>query len=156
LQESKTKSLKKSSKITIAKIDAEKNPESGKKYTVKGFPTLLLFNNGVVIGEYESGDRTLTKLLEFIEERTQITYSKGRVVELTDQDFDSKTSLIDSTWLIKYIIITKKIDFMHLGVDIVNKKLKHRSTFTPNNREISRIDSQQKVNLNKIKKYSYW
>jgi thioredoxin 1 len=35
-------------KIKICKVDVDSNPESAAKFNVRGIPTLLVFNNGVV------------------------------------------------------------------------------------------------------------
>ena len=35
-------------KIKICKVDVDSNPDSAAKFNVRGIPTLLVFNNGVV------------------------------------------------------------------------------------------------------------
>lgn len=35
-------------KVTILKVDAEKNPDAAMKYRVRGVPTLILFQNGEI------------------------------------------------------------------------------------------------------------
>jgi len=53
-------------KITVAKMDIDKNPQTPKKYGVRGIPTLMLFKGGQVaatkIGALPKG-----KLIEWVE-----------------------------------------------------------------------------------------
>lgn len=35
-------------KVTIVKVDVDKNPQAASAYSVQGVPTLLIFQNGVV------------------------------------------------------------------------------------------------------------
>ena len=49
-------------KIKICKVDVDSNPESAAKFNVRGIPTLLVFNNGVVeatkVGALSKGQLT--------------------------------------------------------------------------------------------------
>jgi len=53
-------------RVTVAKMDIEKNPQTPKKYGVRGIPTLMLFKGGQVaatkIGALPKG-----KLIEWVE-----------------------------------------------------------------------------------------
>ncbi len=53
-------------KVTVAKIDIDKNPQTPRKYGVRGIPTLMLFKGGQVaatkIGALPKG-----KLVEWVE-----------------------------------------------------------------------------------------
>ena len=51
--------------IATAEFEASKNPEECKKYGVKGFPTLLLIQNGKVLKTY-SGDRKASAFEQFV------------------------------------------------------------------------------------------
>jgi thioredoxin 1 len=37
-------------KVTVAKLDIDKNPQTPMKYGVRGIPTLIMFKNGEVAG----------------------------------------------------------------------------------------------------------
>lgn len=54
-----------SSKITIGKINVDENTETPQKYGVRGIPTLMIFNNGEVIGT-KVGAVSRSQLQEFI------------------------------------------------------------------------------------------
>ena len=56
-----------SSKIVIAKVDAEANPTIANKYGVRGFPTMLIFKDGQVLAS-RSGAMPKQKLKEWIEQ----------------------------------------------------------------------------------------
>ena len=52
-------------KITIGKLDVDKNPETPGKYQIRGIPTMLLFNNGELI-DTKVGMSSKTDLKEWI------------------------------------------------------------------------------------------
>lgn len=41
--------------VSIVALDVDSNPESVKKYNVRGFPTFILFNKGEVVSELVGG-----------------------------------------------------------------------------------------------------
>lgn len=51
--------------VTISKMDIVANPETMKRYDVKGLPTLLLFSNGTIIGR-KIGALSKAQILDFI------------------------------------------------------------------------------------------
>ena len=50
----------------IIQIDCTKNKVTCERYRVTSYPTLLLFQNGVVVERY-SGDRSLSSLIRFVD-----------------------------------------------------------------------------------------
>jgi len=53
-------------KVTIAKVNIDKNPETPQKYGVRGIPTLIIFKNGQPVAT-KVGALPKTKLMEWIE-----------------------------------------------------------------------------------------
>jgi len=53
-------------RLTIAKINADQNPETGQKYGVMSLPTLNLYKNGEVVDQITGAKpkRVLTKLID--------------------------------------------------------------------------------------------
>ena len=58
-----------SGKITIAKVNIDKNPGTPQKYGVRGIPTLILFKDGKVVSK-KMGAMPKSKILEWIDEET--------------------------------------------------------------------------------------
>jgi len=56
-------------RVTIIKIDAEKNPEAAAKYQVRGVPTLILFQNGKIKWQ-QAGVMQANQLKNIIENNT--------------------------------------------------------------------------------------
>lgn len=54
-----------SEQVTIAKVNIDDNPETPSKYSVRGIPTLILFQNGEVVGT-KMGVDPKNKLIEWI------------------------------------------------------------------------------------------
>jgi thioredoxin 1 len=52
-------------KITIAKVNIDKNPETPQKYGVRGIPTLMIFHNGQAVAT-KVGSLPKSKLVEWI------------------------------------------------------------------------------------------
>jgi thioredoxin-like negative regulator of GroEL len=52
--------------INIGKVDCTKFDDLCSKWGIKGYPTLLLFENRMVIDKYKK-ERTLSNLMEFVE-----------------------------------------------------------------------------------------
>ncbi len=53
-------------KVTIAKVNIDKNPETPQKYGVRGIPTLILFKNGQMVSQ-KVGALPKSKLVEWID-----------------------------------------------------------------------------------------
>jgi len=53
-------------KITIAKINIDKNPATPQKYGVRGIPTLMIFKNGQLVSQ-KVGSLPKSKLVEWID-----------------------------------------------------------------------------------------
>jgi len=53
-------------KLTIAKVNIDKNPETPQKYGVRGIPTLILFRDGKPVST-KVGSMPKTKLVEWLE-----------------------------------------------------------------------------------------
>lgn len=53
-------------KLTISKVNIDKNPESPSKYGVRGIPTMMIFKNGEVIGT-KVGAHPKSKIQEWID-----------------------------------------------------------------------------------------
>lgn len=81
-----------SDKLSIAKVDADAEKDLGKRFGVKGFPTLKWFDGKGGDPEDYTGGRDLDSLQEFVKEKTGVK-PKGKVEEpsvvqmLTDKDF---------------------------------------------------------------------
>ena len=65
--------------IRIAKMDADAQKSVPGRYGVSGFPTIKLFRNGEVAGEYE-GDRTAEGIVDFMKKKAAVAVNK----EMTD------------------------------------------------------------------------
>lgn len=57
-------------RITIIKIDAEKNADAAIRYQVRGVPTLMLFQNGNVLWQ-QAGVVQAAQLQQIIESKTR-------------------------------------------------------------------------------------
>ena len=55
-----------SGKITIAKVNIDKNPGTPQKYGVRGIPTLIIFKNGQAVST-KVGSLPKSKLVEWID-----------------------------------------------------------------------------------------
>ena len=55
-----------SGKLTVAKVNIDKNPETPQKYGVRGIPTLILFKNGEAVAT-KVGSLPKSKLVEWIQ-----------------------------------------------------------------------------------------
>jgi len=51
-------------RVNVAKVDVTQNGALGRRFAIKGYPTLILFHKGKMF-EYSSGNRTLESLVEF-------------------------------------------------------------------------------------------
>ncbi len=54
-------------KLTVAKLDIDKNPSTPPKYSVRGIPTLMLFKDGNVAAQ-KVGAMSKSQLMAFIDE----------------------------------------------------------------------------------------
>ncbi|HEK1784221.1 TPA: thioredoxin TrxA [Proteus mirabilis] len=54
-------------KLTVAKLNIDKNPATAPKYGIRGIPTLILFKNGAVAAT-KVGALSKTQLKEFLDE----------------------------------------------------------------------------------------
>jgi len=55
-----------SSKLTVAKVNIDQNPETPSKYGVRGIPTMMIFKDGQVIGT-KVGAMPKSKIQEWID-----------------------------------------------------------------------------------------
>lgn len=55
-----------SSKLKVAKVNIDQNPETPQKYGVRGIPTLMLFKNGALVGT-KVGSLPKSKIVEWID-----------------------------------------------------------------------------------------
>jgi thioredoxin 1 len=53
-------------KLTIAKVNIDKNPQTPQKYNVRGIPTLILFKDGKLVST-KVGSMPKSKLLEWLQ-----------------------------------------------------------------------------------------
>ena len=53
-------------KLTVAKVNIDQNPETPSKYGVRGIPTMMIFQNGEVIGT-KVGALPKSKIQEWID-----------------------------------------------------------------------------------------
>jgi thioredoxin 1 len=56
----------KAGKLTVAKVNIDENPQSPRKYGVRGIPTMILFKSGKVAGT-KVGALAKTKLYEWVD-----------------------------------------------------------------------------------------
>eukprot|EP00615_Pteridomonas_danica_P013047 CAMPEP_0114359438 /NCGR_PEP_ID=MMETSP0101-20121206/23022_1 /TAXON_ID=38822 ORGANISM="Pteridomonas danica, Strain PT" /NCGR_SAMPLE_ID=MMETSP0101 /ASSEMBLY_ACC=CAM_ASM_000211 /LENGTH=142 /DNA_ID=CAMNT_0001502991 /DNA_START=30 /DNA_END=455 /DNA_ORIENTATION=+ len=64
------KELKEGGKVNVAKVDVTQNPQLGKRFDIKGFPTLIFFSKGKMY-EYQASEqwpRDVEHLVKFAEE----------------------------------------------------------------------------------------
>ncbi|UVC54689.1 transmembrane protein 17 [Theileria orientalis] len=50
--------------VNVADVDVTRNPKLGRRFQIKGYPTLVLFHKGKMY-HYEGGERTVEKLSQF-------------------------------------------------------------------------------------------
>jgi thioredoxin 1 len=53
-------------KLTVAKVNIDKNPETPQKYGVRGIPTLILFKDGQAVST-KVGSMPKSKLIEWLQ-----------------------------------------------------------------------------------------
>jgi thioredoxin 1 len=53
-------------KLTVAKVNIDKNPETPNKYGVRGIPTLILFKDGKIVST-KVGSLPKSKLVEWLQ-----------------------------------------------------------------------------------------
>ncbi len=54
------------SKLTVAKVNIDQNPETPSKYGVRGIPTMILFKNGEAVAT-KVGSMPKSKIVEWID-----------------------------------------------------------------------------------------
>jgi protein disulfide-isomerase A6 len=84
-----------SSKVSIAKVDADAEKSLGKRFGIQGFPTLKWFDGKSDKPEDYNGGRDLESLTNFITEKTGIKPKRKGVMPsvvemLTDESFKKK------------------------------------------------------------------
>lgn len=84
--------FKDNKKVNIAKVDADREKALGKKFDIKGFPTIKWFDGKSEQPEDYNGGRDLDSLTKFVEEKVGSSGSKKRSVTsavqlLTDSSF---------------------------------------------------------------------
>ncbi|CAG0919775.1 unnamed protein product [Notodromas monacha] len=86
----KAAELLKDDGIKLAKVDATQEEELSKSYGVTGFPTLMLFLNGVKVEEYQ-GPRNAHSIAEYMREKADPNWKPppSNVVSLTSSNFSS-------------------------------------------------------------------
>lgn len=82
-------------KVSIAKVDADREKELGKRFGIQGFPTLKWFDGKSNKPEDYNGGRDLESLSEFITKKTGIKPKKAaklpsHVQILTDTSFKTE------------------------------------------------------------------
>jgi len=87
--------------IALAKVDATKEAELAKEYFVQGFPTLLLFRNGVKVEDYDGG-RTSGEIIEYMRKQADPGWKPppSTVLTLTQDNFTktAKTKDLMLVW----------------------------------------------------------
>lgn len=85
----------KKDKLTIAKVDADREKELGKRFGIQGFPTIKYFDGKSEKPEEYTGGRDLESLTEFLKGKIGVGPRKkvaepSQVEILTDKTFDGK------------------------------------------------------------------
>jgi len=87
--------------IPIAKVDATKETELAKEYFVQGFPTLILFRNGVKTEDY-SGPRTSAEIVSYMRKQADPDWKPppSVILKLTMDNFTktAKTKDLMLVW----------------------------------------------------------
>jgi protein disulfide-isomerase A1 len=78
--------LKGKSDVVIAKLDCDKHGAVCQKNDVKGYPTLIWFENGAP--QVYKGDRNVKDLVEFASKKAEEVSSEGPVATITTANFD--------------------------------------------------------------------
>jgi protein disulfide-isomerase-like protein len=78
--------------IMLAKVDATKEVELAKEFMVQGFPTLILFRNGVKADQYD-GERNEKAIVEYMQRQADPNWKPppSAVVTLTAENFTKYT-----------------------------------------------------------------
>lgn len=84
--------FKDNKKIKIAKVDADREKDLGKKFDIKGFPTIKYFDGKSELPTDYNGGRDLESLTKFLEEKVGPSGNKKKAVVsevqmLTDSSF---------------------------------------------------------------------
>jgi len=81
------KELKKDG-LYLAKVDATKEAELAKEYFVQGFPTIMLFRDGVKVSDYDGG-RTSGEIIEYMRKQADPNWKPppSVVLKLTQDNF---------------------------------------------------------------------
>jgi len=95
------KELKKDG-IYLAKVDATKEAELAKEHFVQGFPTLIIFRNGVKVSDYD-GERTSSGIVEYMRKQADPNWKPppSVVLSLTQDNF-TKTAKSKDLMLVMF------------------------------------------------------
>jgi len=95
------KELKKDG-ISLAKVDATKEAELAKEYFVQGFPTIILFREGVKVADYDGG-RTSGEIIEYMRKQADPNWKPppSAVMKLTQDNF-TKTAKTKDLMLVYF------------------------------------------------------
>uniref|UniRef100_A0A3Q0KSZ2 protein disulfide-isomerase n=1 Tax=Schistosoma mansoni TaxID=6183 RepID=A0A3Q0KSZ2_SCHMA len=100
--------------IKVAAVDSENNPTVTQRFSVKGFPTILIFGDNKNSPKPYTGGRdidhlnkeALRELTSLVKTRTGSGSSDGSdkddVIELTDSNFDEKVLNSQEPWLVEF------------------------------------------------------
>jgi len=91
-----------SSKVSIAKVDADEHKSLGKRFGVQGFPTLKWFDGKSDTPEDYKGGRDLESLKKFVEEKTG---AKGKAKKAAP----SHVTMLDGTSFVKEVGAEKDV-----------------------------------------------
>mmetsp|Transcript_13906 Transcript_13906/g.21046 ORF Transcript_13906/g.21046 Transcript_13906/m.21046 type:complete len:319 (+) Transcript_13906:62-1018(+) len=85
--------------LFIASVDCTKNKETCKKAHVAGYPTLMLYNAGKQVTEYQ-GKRSVQGLATFLKDMLSQQKSEGHIIEMTPAIYSRDSLRINSKWLV--------------------------------------------------------
>lgn len=76
--------FKDNKQVTIAKVDADREKALGKKFDIKGFPTIKFFDGKSELPTDYNGGRDLESLTKFLEEKVGPSGSKKRAAPVSE------------------------------------------------------------------------
>ncbi|EFC38840.1 predicted protein [Naegleria gruberi] len=87
--------------VQLAKVNCDEHPDIRRKYSIRGYPTLVLFVGGKPVTEYY-GYRTVPKFKSFLDDVFSSAKSSGSVDQVTEVELESKIKNQNRAWTVMF------------------------------------------------------